>query len=423
MDQREESLTKDFYATSLKTQKLARSQILAYQRKLLEKLVRHARTNVPFYASGRLAPLFNKSDEVDWSRWREIEPLSRQSARDHEDELLARSVPQEMLPLETDMTSGSTGTPLKIRRSMLSRVISRALLARAIQWHDKHAPGRIALVRHMKDQISTLRSGGTYIIPSHLPSPEQLRMLAEIKPTHLVSYPNILAGWLEHGDMAPFADLRVAIMTGEQLSLELRERIARKFTGRIVNSYATTETGPIAYEDASGTLRVCEENLFLENGAEAAGAARAALITPFYSYAMPLIRYSPGDFIVFDESPSVSDEALRPLQSVIGRSRNLLRSPSGFMFFASISAKQLAPILDYRDWQIEQMSATEAEFRVVCAAPPTPDQKRRLIEEVESVLHGLKVSILEVSAIPRHPGKTFESAFRNPRVDDPNGRF
>lgn len=422
MDQREEKLTRDFYLTSLRTQALGRAQILAYQRKLLEKLARHARANVPYYATGRLAPLFNKADEVDWSRWGEIEPLSRQQARDHEDELLARGVPQEMLPIETDMTSGSTGTPLQIKRTMLSRVISRALLARAIQWHDNKPPEKIALVRHVHGGRSMLRSGSTFIIPAHLPSPEQFRMVAEIKPTHLVSYPNIFAGWLELGDQAPLASLRVAILTGEQLGSELRERIARKFRGRIVNSYAATEAGPIAYEDAGGMLRVCEENVFLENGAEAAADSRGAMLTPFYGYAMPLIRYCPGDFIVFDESPP-GDAALRPIKAVSGRSRNLLRSPLGESFFATIAAKRLTPILDYRDWQIEQTSATEAEFRIVCPTPPSAEQKRRLGDEIESVLHGLKVSIVEVPEIPRQPGKTFESAIRNPRVDDANRRF
>ena len=70
----EKKLTQGFYATLQKTPLLSRQAIVDYQRKLLEKLLRHARAQVPYYRdSGRLDVLFGADGKINWARW----PLDR----------------------------------------------------------------------------------------------------------------------------------------------------------------------------------------------------------------------------------------------------------------------------------------------------------------------------------------------------------
>ena len=414
----EKKLTQGFYATLQKTQLLSRQAIEDYQRKLLGKLLRHARAQVPYYRdSGLLDVLFSADGKIDWSRWHLVPPLTRRAARDNEDRLRAEKLPREMLPLENDLTSGSTGTPLKIARTMLSRVASRALLGRAVNWHDQGQIGRVAVSKYAGSEFVPTMTGHTITLPGHWPPQEQINLLATAKVTHLVTYPNLLASLLEAGGPEALKNIRVAVLTGEAVGPALRQTIAQQIPARMIECYSATEVGPIAYEDCNNELRICEENVFVETGPSVVGSAAEVLLTPFYAYAMPLIRYAPGDYINLSSSSSTFLPALRKIEKIAGRERNLLRNPAGALFYPFIAAKQLTEILDYREWQLEQLSRQKAVFRIVCASPPTPEQIYRLEAELTGILQGLVPSVVQVTQIPRTAGKAYESVLRNPAVD------
>lgn len=414
----EKELTQGFYATLQKTPFLSREAIVDYQRKLLEKLLRHARTQVPYYRdSGRLDVLFGADGKIDWSRWPLVPILTRRAAQDNEDRLRAEKLPREMLPLENDMTSGSTGAPLRIARTMLSRVASRALLGRAVTWHDQGPIGRVAVSRYVKPDFVPATHGPTVTLPGHWLPREQIDFLARAEVTHLVTYPNLLASLLEAGGPGALRNIRVVVLTGEALGPELRQTLARQIPARLIGCYSATEVGPIAYEDTNHELRICEENVFVETGPSVAGSSAEVLLTPFYAYAMPLIRYAPGDYINLSPSPSSFMPALRRIEKVAGRERNLFRNPQGELFYPFIAAKQLAGILDYREWQLEQISRQAAVFRIVCPSPPTPEQILRLEAELTRILQGLAATVVQVAQIPKTAGKAYESVLRNPAVD------
>jgi phenylacetate-CoA ligase len=414
----EKELTQGFYATLQKTQLLSRKAIVDYQRKLLEKLLRHARAQVPYYRdSGLLDVLFGADGKIDWSCWPLVPPLTRRAARENEDQLCAETLPREMLPLEKDLTSGSTGAPLRILRTMLSRVASRALLGRAINWHDQGEIGRVAISRYVKSDYVPAAGGRTIIVPGYWPPQEQINLLTMAQVTHLVTYPNLLASLLETGGPGALRNIRVVVLTGEALGPELRQTLARQIPARLISCYSATEVGPIAYEDPNHELRICEENVLVETGPSVVGNSAEVLLTPFYAYAMPLIRYAPGDYINLVSSPSTVMPALRKIEKIAGRERNLFRNPQGALFYPFIAAKQLAEILDYHEWQLEQLSRREAVFRIVCPSPPTVEQIRRLEAELTRILQGLVATVVQVGQIPRTAGKAYESVLRNPAVD------
>ncbi|MGH8760393.1 MAG: hypothetical protein ACREVW_12910, partial [Burkholderiales bacterium] len=235
--------------------------------------------------------------------------------------------------------------------------------------------------------------------------------------THIVTYPNLLASLLEARGRDGLKSIRVAVLTGETLKPELRQDIVRQIPARLIECYSATEVGPIAYEDPHSELRICEENVFVETGPSIVGATAEVFLTPFYSYAMPLIRYAPGDFIGLASSTSSFMPALRKIAGIAGRERNLLRNPAGILFFPNIAAKQLTEILDYRDWQLEQISRQRAEFRIACPSPPTAEQIRGLESELTRVLQGLVPTVVLVTHISRTAGKAYESVLRHPSVD------
>ena len=82
-----------FIAALDETQYLPPDRLVAYQRRLLDKLLRHARSETDFYRD-RLAPLFRRDDTIDWERWAEIPILRRSEAQEDVDHLTARELPR-----------------------------------------------------------------------------------------------------------------------------------------------------------------------------------------------------------------------------------------------------------------------------------------------------------------------------------------
>src|ERR1039458_8236984 len=71
-----------------------RREVERRQKALLERLVRHAHVNVPFYrASGRLKPLFRADGAFDLTGWKDVPVLTRNEAKANEEALSASLVP------------------------------------------------------------------------------------------------------------------------------------------------------------------------------------------------------------------------------------------------------------------------------------------------------------------------------------------
>jgi phenylacetate-CoA ligase len=264
--------------------------------------------------------------------------------------------------------------------------------------------------------LSSQAASGSVTIPLHLPAREQLSLLEKAAPTHLVTYPNQLLAWLDFDTSKAFRNLRVAVLTGEVIRPETRARFARELGLKLIEAYATSESGAIAFEDRGGLLRICEENVHFECLDETSVRPGRVLLTPLFNHATPLIRYAPGDYAVMDAGSA--DAALRGIRRVVGRERNLFRAPNGDLFYPSVAARLFVPILDHREWQLVQTTREDVVFKVVCPTPPSSGQLEALREALEKLLHGLKLTIAVVPAIePGTAGKSAESIIRSPGIN------
>lgn len=411
-------VTQTFYMTLARTQQMSRGDILKYQYTLLEKLVRHARRHVPFYRdSGRLAPLFRADDRFDMAGWADVPILSRVEANTYASALEAETVPREMLPLAADCTSGSTGTPLRFRRTALARVAAEALLGRAITWHTPAVIGRgvgpVVVSRFVEEEPVPLTGHGPHTLPVHWSPADQVALIDRVRPKLIVTYPNLVLSWIAEAGRRVLDGVEILVLTGEVLHAEARARIGRAFKGKIIESYSTSEVGPLAFEAPGGTLRICEESVFVEGPEPERRAIPPApiVVTPFYAYATPLIRYAPGDYATLTSAPSKAMSGLRGIASVLGRERNLFRRRDGATFWPSMSAKSLSAIANYRAWQLIQEDFDRFTLRIVLADDTTPEQVRRLVKDVTRAVGGGEVAVQAVAEIVdnRATGKTYES--------------
>ena len=101
------------YEMLMESQFWTPEHMIKFQRNQLMQLLKHAKTNVPFYKT-RLDPVFKKNGEIDWDRWHEIPIVTRADLRDKRAEMLAATLPPGHGPTKDFSTSGSTGVPITV---------------------------------------------------------------------------------------------------------------------------------------------------------------------------------------------------------------------------------------------------------------------------------------------------------------------
>jgi phenylacetate-CoA ligase len=403
-----DQLTRAFEAS----QHFTRSEIVRRQTSLLERLVRHADTQVPFYRdSKRLKPLFRADGAFDFAGLSNVPILTRAEAQNNEEALRALSIPPDVGPIENSMTSGSTGMPLRFRRTALQSVASEALLNRIFRWHGAWPVRRLLL--HGAKGGGGPPGDGIVNMPVGLTFAGQVELLRRSHVTHVVVAPSIALGWAEAAGEEGLPDIAALVTAGEVLTADQRRRIERAIRTKVIDLYSTSELGPIAGEGPDGRLRIFEEAMLLEGPGAAPDPARPIRVvaTPFYAFAMPLIRYAPGDYVRFSNAGGKRAAGLRRLDAVIGRRRNLMRRPNGELFLPGFfTAARLRAILEFRQWQLVQTSRENITLKIVAAAPPSPSQVEALKAFVAEKLpdHGTSVEFVDSIETNVASGKAYE---------------
>ncbi|WP_162148535.1 hypothetical protein [Asticcacaulis sp. AC402] len=410
------------FETLMKTQTMSRDAIVAYQHGLLEKLCRHARLRVPFYRdSGCLDSLFD-GDRFDMSGWDKVPVLTREAAYANRRELTATEVPRFMAPLTPGQTSGSTGTPLPFLRTSLSSYASEALTARGLAWRglgvgkptaiSKAVTGDVG-AREAGEPLQTQNGSVHFVNFFHKPL-EQCAELDRIRPRLVISYPSIVHSWILADGGACLESVEAILLTGETCREETAQAIRAAFKGHVINLYSASEAGPMAIQGPRGDLKVCEENLWMEEPSAALSAEsrlrpHPVIITPYYAHATPLIRYAPGDYAIWG-NPDKATPGLRSLERITGRVRNMFKRPDGTLFWPNLSSVKLRKIAHFTHRQLIQESFERFVLRVVFDAPPDDGQVRQFQAHIAEVTGARDVVIEAVSGINdnRTNGKSYE---------------
>lgn len=412
----------------MRTQFLPADRMLTYQRGLIERLVRHAREHVPFYRDqGRLDVLFKRDDSIDWSRWADVPVLTRVEAQRNEETLYAEVVPPECGDVVPGYTAGSTGTPLAFRVNSLVAAAGSAVLERGFMWAGLPATVSLAGLRNDRKGECAYPAGQTYQstirhatrMMYHLaiqtPIEDQCRWLARVRPDVLMSYPGALALLAEQLPEELQGQLKLVVCVGEVTTPQARATIEERFHCPVMDFYSGSEFGPIAIEDPScHRMFVCEELTFVEyeqpDGFLDAGERPVELLfTPFYNYAMPLIRYACGDFAVLDPMPSPDDRTLRRFTRIAGRQYNYFVLPSGQRWWPSYQNKVLCDFLDYRQIQFAQTSRDRIEIRYVSDLPEPVKDAERLAAYLRSATpESMRIEITRVPEIVRQASGKYD---------------
>jgi phenylacetate-CoA ligase len=387
-----------------------------FQRTQLDQLLRHARTNVPFYKT-RLNCMFRKDDSIDWERWNDIPVLTRQDVQTHRQDLLAQGIPEGHGTWQEFTTSGSTARPITIRVPELMGLANLAVWVRFYRSHGIPDSAKFAFVRTTRSDGAPLggdsfatdfrKSDGNAkltIVQRHMPSDRKLQLLFESRPDVLVDSPNALEILARQNLKRPEPlHVKWVVGYGMGFSAEQLDMVKRSFATTVLETYCSKEAGPIALKcPKCMAYHVNEELLHLEQGLS---GPESLIVTPFFQSAQPFIRYMQNDRVHIRRGSTCGHQQLI-ITTIDGRVDPIFKLPDGVEVSAigvGIAKSSFQKICVAT--QLAQTSLLDFEMRYVADREVNQQEAESIEKTLRHEIHkDLRVSFRRVDDIPYNAG-------------------
>lgn len=315
-----------------------------------------------------------------------LPPLTRRDIQTATD-FFSETLPPLHGPFTPVDTSGSTGEPLHVRRTALSRLDWLAGTMRDHQWHRRDLTGRFCAIRAHIDQPWVIpdwgppasllhRTGPSMGIPMTVPIREQVRLLQQFRPTSLLVYPSNLMGLFDEIDRRGITldTIREVRTIGEILTDETRERTRETLGATISDNYSSQELGYLALQcPDSGLYHTMAETMIVEvldeaGRACAPGEIGRVVATDLRNFASPLIRYAIADHAEAGAACPCG-RGLPTLKRILGRSRNLMVKPNGDRSWPQVGRNRFRAMAGVIQYQFVQHAPDRIEAKLLLEAP------------------------------------------------------
>ncbi len=409
-------------------------RLRAQQFRQLRLLVAHAARSVPFHAARLRAAGIDPDAELTEAAWARLPVLARQDVQREDARLHAAGVPATHGKISETTTGGSTGVPVRVRKTALDQLLWNALHVREEIWHREDPGGTIARVRALPGHFTpaqmaavqspdglTLpdwgppanllwRTGRLTVIDYKKPIPEQAAFLQRLRPDYLLTNPSNLQLLLWHfrAEGMALPGLRAVWTSGEMVPEGLREDCRAVLGVRIVDNYTAGECGYMALQcpEHEELFHVQSEAVLLEVLDEhdrpcEPGQVGRVVVTPLHNFAMPLLRYAIGD----EAEPGgacACGRGLPVLRRLVGRTLDHLTLSDGARRRVNFGHGRLSQVVAIREFQVAQTALGRIEVRIVAARPLTEAEERlvRAVMQVEFG-EGFRIELQYHDAIPR----------------------
>lgn len=325
-------------------------------------------------------------------------------------------------------TSGSTGVPLTVyqarREAWMRKLLTlRAFFQNGLKWSDRV----VTISRHP----STTRGLWFKRFPllqqwnlCFFEEPEKLlHALLELQPTVIYGFAAnlaILADLMLKKGIDPLKPRFVAT-SSDLLTPGFRRVIAKAFHADPLDIYNCTELGDIACQcERRSGLHINADWLIVEllRGGKQVLASELGeiVVTNLFRYAMPMIRYSPGDLATLTEASCPCGLRLPTLTNLEGRTNSVVPLPDG-RFFKGFSTI-MGDFLEVDRYQIVQTALDCFLVRIVAsrgACNELPERIARIVRE--RLGPQVRVECEAVDAIKPLPSGKYQSVIPLAPVD------
>ena len=393
-----------------RTQWWSADQLIKHQLFQLNELLKHAHDTVPFYRNRLDSAGIRPGGRLTLDEWRALPLLTRRDVQSAGSALVSRAVPAQFGGVTHTQTSGSTGEPVKLRKTDLDHLVWEAITLREHDWHGRDMSGKLASIRVFPKGSAEPPHGKllndwgaptnhVYITgPMALLSMEtdvatQARWLTQHEPDYLLTYPTNLAALISHfsarGDR--LRKLRAVRTVGETVTPSLRAACRDSWGVPLIDLYSSEEVGYIALQcPASEQYHVMAESVLVEildaDGKPCRpGETGRLVVTSLHNFATPLIRYEMRDYAEVGAACPCG-RGLPTLARIVGRSRNMLTLPTGEQHWPLVGFKEYREIAPIRQFQLIQQTLEDIEVRFVVDRPLTGDDEARLTRVIQASL-------------------------------------
>lgn len=393
-----------------------REKLLSYQLRRLRLLVQYSFRSVPFYRnlyqSRRIAP-----EDIQT-----LEDIGRLPVTTRHD---LQSFPEEDLwsqgirrgTVVDKSTGGSTGEPLRVKRTKAEEWLLSAFRMRSLLFYGLLPGQRMASVHFLPE---TSRPYGRPRFPAqfffpcleihcHL-DPEKIgRLVAEARPRVLGGLPEVLHRVSEKMNEEELKKVRpLFLITGaEILNPETRHHLSSRFKAPVYDRYSAAECRLVASSCPrnESLYHICEESVLAEVTREgrpaAPGEEGEILITSLHSYSMPFIRYKLGDLVCLGKAPCSCGAPYRTLSAIRGRILDRFIRPDGSEIHVSAidqSLREAAPWI--RRYCVVQKKSGLILIEAVAGEHPGGEKVIKAAQRVSEKIEGMPVSIELKEALP-----------------------
>ena len=369
-----------------RTQWLSEDELRALQLARVQRLVKHAYEQVPFYRERYQSAGVHPEDIKSLEDFEALPFLTRQDVRDNWKRMVAQNFPRQ--ELQKSETGGSTGEPIHFFLEGSFWWRNAANVFRLRDWRGVQEGEKAAWIwpadpeempdwswrRRLETQIKQERYLNAFDLTE-----ESMRdfasMLVRWQPALLKSLPSAISFFARYLKEWGVTEIRPRCIevTSEKLTDPQRELVEEVFDCKVSDKYSSREVGAMAYPCEVGGFHVSADVRYLEIVADdkvvLPGQMGEVVVTSLNQFAMPFIRYKKGDVAVYEPGHCSCGRKLPCLKEVVGRTNEFLVSADGkfvhSLFFAHLF--RIKP--EVVRYQVHQPDREHLNIRLVCDQP------------------------------------------------------
>jgi phenylacetate-CoA ligase len=375
-------------------------QIAQYQRRMLEGILVHAATTVPYY---RALGIDRQNLSLD-----SFPLLTKHDVQTQGESLLSDAF--DPRHLHVSLSSGSTGRPTHTWYDRNAWVLAKhAMKLRRVLTDLRGPPYRLLIIGEESPTArrSSGRSlAGTCRLSIHDGIQKQLEVISRFRPTGIYGSPSWLLELVQTAKREQIALPRVRVVwtSSEVLTASVREELARGFGGAVRDIYGSTEFKEVAVECTHGRRHINFESSHVEVLPETASGAGSIVITSLINRAMPLIRYRVGDIGRLGTTACACGRAAAWLDELGGREVDLIEVPGGHR----VSPYLLSTVIEAHGaiarYQLFEQEAGRIDVRFQLRPDVDTFDAAPLAQELDRAVNGaLRFSFSRTDDIERTP--------------------
>jgi phenylacetate-CoA ligase len=400
--------------------------------KLLERTLLAAHRRLPAYAATH--PRLRPCHIVSFLRenYPIVDKTDLLTQREHFYPYNGRSLPW----LPKGKTSGTTGTPLEIFRSVNSLVWENAFIKRHWFWAGFTDGMKRATLRgdHVVPLQQTRppfwlynRFNNQLLISSRHLSHNNLGPIVDalrrFGPYLLQAYPSTaftLARYLERIDEV--LDIPY-VFTGSEMLYSYQRELIEARIGKVLDFYGMAERVAFASECEFGNLHVNSDYSFVEIVDEAGRPTDEygfIVGTTFHNLAMPLIRYQVSDRTRWKPGACACGRSYPMIEPIAGKFEDTIFGSDGNVVSPSIITFAFKGVLNIANSQVAQVGPGAWEIRIVPMPSYSEADGQQLKRNIASMVDPrLDVRVKIVQDIPRTLAGKYRWVVNESPVDGP----